>query len=108
MSFSERRATLLRILEIEENIKDIEHSKEYLTMKRGLKVLENARSGGGVVVVSSPDDLERNVEMRKNSTDVEECIVKYKAKMHDNAERIDSLNLEKSKLKNELLKGPTR
>jgi vacuolar-type H+-ATPase subunit E/Vma4 len=108
MSFSERRATLLRILEIEEKIKDIEHSKEYLTMKRGLKVLENARSGGGVVVVSSPDDLDRNVEMRKNSADVEECIVKYKTKMQDNAERIDSLNLEKSKLKNELLKGPTR
>ncbi len=108
MSFSERRATLLRILEIEESIKDIEHSKEYLTMKRGLKVLENARSGGGVVVVSSPDDLNKTVEMRKNSADIEDCISKYKAKMQSNAERIDSLNLEKSKLKTELLNGPNR
>jgi hypothetical protein len=108
MSFSERRATLLRILEIEECIKDIEHSKEYLTMKRGLKVLENARSGGGVVVVSSPDDLNKTVEMRKNSTDIEECIIKYKAKMQGDAEKIDSLNFEKSKLKRELIIGSTR
>jgi len=103
MSFSERRATLLRILEIEESIKDIEHSKEYLTMKRGLKVLENARSGGGVIVVSSPDDMTRTVEMRKNSADVEACITQYKAKMQNNTERINILNLEKSKLKSKLL-----
>jgi vacuolar-type H+-ATPase subunit E/Vma4 len=108
MSFSERRATLLRILEIEENIKDIEHSKEYLTMKRGLKVLENARSGGGIVIVSSPDDLNRTVEMRKNSVDVESYIVKYRAKMQGDAERIDSLNLEKSRLKRELLGDSNR
>ena len=108
MSFSERRATLLRILEIEESIKDIEHSKEYLTMKRGLKVLENARSGGGVIVVDSPDDMNRTVEMRKNSADVEECIIKYKAKMQNNAEKIDNLNLEKSKLKKELISSLNR
>jgi hypothetical protein len=105
MSFSERRATLLRILEIEESIKDIEHSKEYLTMKRGLKVLENARSGGGVVIVSSPDDMSRTVEMRKNSADVEDCISKYKTKMQSNADKIESLNLEKSRLKKELING---
>jgi hypothetical protein len=108
MSFSERRATLLRILEIEKSIKDIEHSKDYLTMKRGLKVLENAHSGGGVIVVSSPDDMTRTVEMRKNSADVEACIVKYKAKMQSNAERIDELNLEKSRLKRILLNESSR
>jgi hypothetical protein len=80
MSFSERRATLLRLLEIEENIKEIEHSREYLTMKKGLRALENAQAGrgGGLIVVNSPDDLSRTVEMRKNSPDVEECITKYR------------------------------
>ena len=108
MSFSERRATLLRILEIEKSIKDIEHSKEYLTMKRGLKTLENARSGGGVVIVNSPDDLDSTVEMRKNSADVEKCISKYKAKMQNNAEKINKLTLEKASLRRELLNVQNR
>ncbi len=104
MSFSERRATLLRILEIEENIKNIEHSHEYLTMKRGLKSLENARSGGGgIIIVNSPDDLTRTIEMRKNSPVVDECISKYRARMKGNSDTIDSLNLEKLKLKTELI-----
>jgi vacuolar-type H+-ATPase subunit E/Vma4 len=105
MSFSTRRATLLRILEIEENIKSIEHSKEYILLKRNLKVLENSRSGGGVVVISSPDDLNRTIEMRRNSGEIEACIAKYRARMRLDSEMIDGLNLEKSRLKRELQGG---
>jgi len=108
MSFSERRATLLRILEIEENIKNIEHGKDYLKIKRNLKVLENARSGGGIVIVSSPEDLNNTIEMRKNSIDIEECITKYRARISVDAERIGSLILEKLRLKSELQDGPNR
>ncbi len=104
MSFSDRRATLLRLLEVERDIKDIEHSKDYLIMKRGLAALETARAGGGggIIIVCSPDDPTRNIEMRKNSAEVEECITKYRAKMKRNTDRINSLTLEKSKLKSEL------
>jgi len=104
MSFSDRRATLLRILKIEEDIKDIEHNHEYLIMKKGLKVLETARAGGGggIIVVISPDDLTRTIEIRKNSPDVDDCINKYKAKMKCNIDIISSLQNEKVKLKNEL------
>jgi len=104
MSFSDRRATLLRLLKIEEDIKDIEHNHEFLTMKRGLKALETARAGGGggIIVVNSPDDLTRTIEMRKNSPDLDACIIKYKAKMKCNVDMIDSLHKEKVKLKREL------
>jgi hypothetical protein len=104
MSFSDRQATLLRLLKIEEEIKDIEHSHEYLMMKRGLKALETARAGGGggIIVVNSPDDLTHTIEMRKNSSDVDACINKYKAKMKYNVDMIDSLQNEKVKLKKEL------
>jgi hypothetical protein len=104
MSFSDRRATLLRLLKIEEDIKDIEHSHEYLTMKRGLKALQTARSGGGggIIVVNSPDDLTRIIEMRKNSPDIDIYIGKYRAKMKRNVDMIDNLQNEKMKLKREL------
>ena len=109
MSFSERRATLLRLLEIEKGIVDIEHSREFLTMKRGLKSLELARAGGGggIVIVNSPDDLTRTIEMRKNSPDIDECIKKYRAKMKGCVDMIDRLQNEKVKLKRELI-TPTR
>ena len=104
MSFSDRRATLLRLLEVEKNIKDIEHSREYLVMKRGLAALETAHAGGGggIIVVNSPDDPAHIIEMRKNSPQVEECIIKYRALMKHNTDRITSLSLEKSRLKREL------
>jgi hypothetical protein len=107
MSFSERRAILLRILEIETNVKNIEHSKDFLRAKRDLKTLENARSGGGRIVVSSPEDLDRTVEIRRNSVEVGECIAKYKERMRGDSEMINSLNLEKTRLKRELLNNVT-
>jgi len=108
MSFSERRATLLRILEIETNIKNIEHSKDYLIAKRDLKALENARSSGGRIVVSSPEDLNSTVEIRRNSVEVGECIARYKERMKGDSELINSLGLEKMRLKSGLLNNTTR
>jgi hypothetical protein len=48
MAFSQRRTNLLRVLEIESKIKDIEHGEEYLRVKREIRVLENAHGGGGI------------------------------------------------------------
>lgn len=107
MSFSERRAILLRILEIEANVKNIEHGKDFLRTKRDLKTLENARSGGGRIIVSSPEDLDRTVEIRRNSVQVGECIARYKERMRSDSELINSLNLEKTRLKRELLNNAT-
>jgi hypothetical protein len=103
MSFSERRANLLRILEIETNIKDIEHSKDYLISRRDLKALEHFGSGGGRITISSPEDLDRTVEVRKNSPELGEYIARYKERMRGDKERIDSLNIEKTKLRAELM-----
>jgi hypothetical protein len=105
MYFSERRTTLLRVLEIESKIKDIEHGDEFLRMKREIRVLENAHGGGGILTVTSPDDINEIVELRKNSVDVANYLMKYKGKMQSVSERIDLLNVEKSRLKAELMSG---
>ncbi len=102
MSFSQRNTTLLRVLEIESKIKDIEHGEEYLRVKRELRVLENARNNNGKVVVSSPEDNGTLVELRKNSPDIKEYLSVYQGRMKSISERIDSLNAEKSSLKREL------
>jgi hypothetical protein len=105
MYFSQRRSNLLRVLEIESKIKDIEHGDEYLRVKREIKVLENARGGGGLLLVTSPDDVNQLVELRKNSVDVAEYLRRYQGQMRVVSDRIDLLNVEKSRLKSELLSG---
>jgi vacuolar-type H+-ATPase subunit E/Vma4 len=102
MSFSQRNTTLLRVLEIESKIKDIEHGEEYLRVKREIKVLENARNSSGNIVVSSPKDTDTLVEIRKNSAEVKEFLDAYQVKMKSISDRIDSLNAEKSSLKRKL------
>jgi hypothetical protein len=102
MYFSQRRTNLLRVLEIESKIKDIEHGDEYLRVKREIKVLENARGGGGILTVTSPDDINEVVELRKNSVDVAEYLTKYKGRLQLVMNHIDLLNNEKAQLKREL------
>ena len=103
MYFSQRRSNLLRVLEIESKIKDIEHGDEYLRVKREIKVLENAHGGGRILTVTSPDDVNEVVELRKNSVDVAEYLQKYKGKMQSVSDRIDLLNVEKYRLKADLM-----
>ncbi len=105
MAFSQRRTNLLRVLEIESKIKDIEHGEEYLRVKREIRVLENAHGGGGILTVTSPDDRNEVVEIRKNSVDVTEYLMKYKGQMRSVMEKIDSLNDEKMRLKKSLING---
>ena len=108
MSFSERKATLLRILEIETNIKDIEHSKDYIVTRRDLKALEHFGSGGGRITISSLEDLDRTVEVRKNSPELSAYIARYKERMRGDQERLNSLNSEKTKLRAELMSTVVR
>jgi hypothetical protein len=103
MSFSQRNNYLLRVLEIESKIKDIEHGEEYLRVKREIRILENARNSSGKIIVSSPEDTGTLVELRKNSADVKAYLNVYQGKMRSISERIDSLNVEKSNLKRKLM-----
>jgi hypothetical protein len=105
MAFSQRRTNLLRVLEIESKIKDIVHGEEYLRVKREIRVLEGAHGGGGILTVTSPDNINEIVEIRKNSVDVAEYLTKYKGQMQSVMERIDLLNDEKMRLKKELING---
>ena len=102
MSFTQRRDSLLRVLHIESELKDIEHGTDYLKMTEAIRILENARAGGGKLVVDRPEDMTNTVELRKNSNEVEEYLVKYRVMMRGVQERVDLLIAEKQRLKAEL------
>jgi len=102
MSFSKRKATLLRILEIEKNILHIKQGKNFLRLNKDLKTLEGANRGERVLMVHSPDDLGEVVEVGRSSRRVDEFIALYKLMMSNDWDQIGRLSEEKDKLRREL------
>ena len=106
MSFSERNASLIRLLQIEADIKRIEQGKDFLRLQRNLRALQNPSVTGGTVVVSSPDDLDNTVEVRKNSADAQAFADAYMEKLRGDREKINSLNVERARLRQRLFTAP--
>ncbi len=102
MSFSERNASLIRLLQVEADIKRIEQGRDYLRLQRNLRTLQNPQVAGGTVTVSPPDNLETTVEVRRNSADAQALIDAYRERMRLDRERIESLNTERAVLRERL------
>jgi hypothetical protein len=100
MNFSELRTTLLRILEIDEKIKDIQHGRNYLALKRNLKTLENPTKG--YIIIDSPDDMKTAIKLRKNSSEVQVIKLKYREMLRRDTEKLSNLRKEQRQLRNEL------
>jgi len=107
MSFSERNASLIRLLQIEADIRRIEQGRDYLRLKRNLRALQNPSAAGGTVTVSPPDNLDTTVEVRRNSANAQAFIDAYVERMRGDRERIDSLNSERVMLRGRLFPAAT-
>ncbi len=102
MSFSERNASLIRLLQIEADIKRIEQGRDFLRLQRNLRALQNPSVIGGTIVVSPPDNLDTTVEVRRNSADAQAFVDAYLERMRGDRDKIDSLNTERVKLRQRL------
>ena len=102
MTFSERRSILLRILEIDSNIKNIQQSKSYRRLKNDLKILSIASRGDRVLYVHSPENMDDMVEMSRSSRAIDEYIGLYKDKLKKDDEHLDELSREKVSLERSL------
>jgi hypothetical protein len=99
--FSERKALLLRMLEIEDSIKKIEFNSDFRRIKANLKLLE-VGSGRARISVGIPDDMQDIREIRKNSKEVVTYIDGYKVKLEDYNKRLEVLNREKVEIRKQL------
>jgi len=104
MSFTERNTDLLRIIEIEEQIKEIEHGKEYITIRKNLKLLEDPRRRG-ITLINAPDSPGMMMKLRRNSSDEVLIIAEYRERIRDDVEKIKSLRMERIRLRRKLLEG---
>ena len=99
----DRKSILDEIMRIEGQINTIRRDPTYLKVKRNLNYLESRRHGR-TTVVASPDDLEKTLEMKNNSLEMRETILRYRERQRYFNVQMDNLHLEKEKLRDQLFK----
>ena len=77
----------------------------YVMIKRNLEQLEKRRFGSVTVNVPTPDDLEKMVEVRVNSSEMREIISKYREMRAEFDDQIDELQTRNKRLQRELFNG---
>ena len=99
---SSRKSTLIKIMEIDDEIKRIRSDSTYRRVRRNLRILKESRTGGRLIRVRSPDDIDSFIMVRKNSEEMKNVISKYEdmIKKYDN--RVRNLAREKAKLEKNL------
>jgi hypothetical protein len=95
---SSRKSTLIKIMEIDDEINRIKSDSTYRRVKRNLRILKEARTGGRLLRVRSPDDIDRFIEVRKNSEEMKEVLSKYEDMVEDYTKRVRNLAKEKAEL----------
>jgi hypothetical protein len=64
--------------------------------------LRETRTGGRLIRVRSPDDIDRFIEVRRNSEEMKEVLSKYEDMVEKYTKRVRSLIKEKADLEKDL------
>ena len=99
----DRKSVLDEIMRIEGQINTMRRDPTYLKVKKNLNFLETRRHGR-TTVIASPDDLEKTLEMKNNSSEMKETILRYRERRRDFDIQMDNLHSEKEKLREQLFK----
>ena len=89
-------------MEIDDEINRIKSDSTYRRVRRNLRILKEARTGGRLIRVRSPDDIDRFIDVRRNSEEMKEVISKYEDMVEDYTQRVRNLVKEKAQLENNL------
>jgi len=89
-------------MEIDDEIKRIKSDPTYRRVRRNLRILKESRTGGRLIRVRSPDDLESFIMVRRNSDEMKEVISKYEDMVEKYDKRVRSLAREKAELEKDL------
>ena len=101
MSGTTRRSALLRIMEIETQLKNLVLDNKYYRIKDNLRMLRE-KSFFGDVRVNDPHNFDSMINLRRNSADSRECIEVYEKMSLEYEDLIDKLSIEKKQLQVEL------
>ena len=89
---------MIKIMKIDDEISRIKSDSTYRRVMRNLRMLKEARTGGRLIRVRSPDDIDRFIEVRRNSEEMKEVLSKYEDMNEGYTQRVRNLAKEKAEL----------
>ena len=95
---SSRKSTLIKIMEIDYEMSKIKSDSTYRRVRRNLRMLREIRTGGRLIRVRSPDDIDRFIEVRRNSEEMKEVLSKYEDMSEAYTQLVRNLAKEKAEL----------
>ena len=90
------------VLEVEAEIKQIMRNPTYVKIVRNLKLLKRMGFGNPVRIIPSPDDFNKNVEVRRHSKEMKEIMRRYDERRLEYDKKIKDLLKRRKNLENQL------
>ena len=98
---STRASALIKIMQIEDQIKRLVNSKKYKDIQSNITLLKS-RTGKAVFKVQNPEDSDKIVEVRRHSKESQDFLVIYENMLFDYQVQLNKLGKKKRNLTTEL------
>ena len=97
-----RRTNLNRIMQIEQEIKNIKTNTKYRQILRNMKIMVDKTVGRRNINVGSPDDMNKIITVRRRSQEAKDVEKTYKLNLQKYSSRLQTLRTEKANLEKQL------
>jgi hypothetical protein len=101
---SKRTPALLRIMQIEDKIKEINKDKKYRAIKKNIQTLK-IYNISSIIIVSPPENLNRTVKLRRNSETAKSYLARYEKMVLEYDVQLKNLSTEREILQARLFKS---
>ena len=102
--FISRPSILEEILEVEAEIKKIRMTPTYRKIVHNLRKLNRMGFSNPIMRIPSPDDLNKNLEVRRHSKEMKEIIYKYEELQLEYGIKINDLRKRRKNLEKQLFR----
>lgn len=99
-----RTSMLKEILEVEAEIEQIRRNPTYVKIAQNLKRFNGMGFDNPVMTIPSPDDLNRNLEVRRHSKEMKEIMYRYEEWQLEYENEINELRKRRKDLEKQLFR----
>ena len=99
---STRRTNLNRIMQIEQEIKNITTNTKYQQIRNNINIMDNLTTGSRNIDVASPDDMDMTITVRRRSQEAKDVAETYTKNLQKYSDRLQKLRDEKAALEKQL------
>ena len=99
-----RRTNLNRIMQIEQEIRNIKTNTTYQQILNNIKIMDTLTTGSRNINVASPDNMDKTITVRRRSQEAKDIVKTYTLKLQKFSSRLQTLRNEKAALEKQLFR----